>query len=297
MPSHIDIRRGRWQKAIETNARAVEDDRRYRAKLGGKLPGLISFYAAHNQHMLAYAALMTGQSKLAMKYIRAAVSDLPPEFVQQNAVVVESFVALPMEVMVRFGKWDDVLAEPENYPDYMPFTRAFHHAARAIAFAAKGEAESARKEQSIFTERAVSVPKETVIGNNTAELLLPLVTQMIEGEILIAENKVDQGIDQLREALKKEDGLKYDEPPAWMIPIRHSLGANLMKAGQFAEAEEIYREDLKRLPENGWSLYGLAESLRAQKKPEAVITKARFQKSWARADLKISSSCLCRPGA
>ena len=295
MPSYIDIRTGNWQKAIETNAKAVEDDRLYRAKVGGKLPGLIPFYAAHNQHMLAYAALMTGQSKLAMKYIRDAVSDLPREFLKDNAVMVESFVALPMEVMVRFGQWDNILAEPENYPEHMPFTRAFHHAARAIAYAAKGEIENARKEQAIFVERATGVPKETAIGNNTAGLILPLITQMIEGEILIADKKVDQGIEQLRDALKKEDALKYDEPPAWMIPIRHSLGANLMNASRFAEAEEVYREDLKRLPENGWSLYGLAESLREQKKPEAAEMKGRFAKAWAKADMEINSSCLCRP--
>ena len=299
MPSHIDIRRGRWQKAIETNTKAVEDDRRYRKMLGDKPAGLIPFYAAHNQHMLAYAALMTGQSKLSMKYIREMVADLPPDFVKQNAVLVESFLSLPLEVLVRFGRWDDVLAEPENYPDYAPFTHAFHHAARAIAYAAKGDAENARKEQVIFRERAPLVPKETAIGNNTAEAIIPLVDHMIEGEILIADGKLDQGLGELGVALQAEDALKYDEPPAWMIPIRHSLGANLMKARRFAEAEQVYREDLKRLPENGWSLFGLSQSLRAQQKEEKEVAavRARYQKAWAKADLKITSSCLCQPGA
>ena len=297
MPSHIDIRTGNWQKAIVTNAKAVEDDKKYRARNGGKLPGLIPFYAAHNQHMLAYAAMMTGQSKLAMQYIRDMVKDLPPEFVQANSVIVESFVALPLEIMVRFGQWDAILAEPENYADHMPFSRAFHHAARAIAYAAKNDAENARKEQARFTELAQAVPKETAIGNNSAETIVPLIQRMLEGEILIAENKVDEGVRELQGALAMEDRLKYDEPPAWMIPIRHTLGANLMKAGKFAEAEQIYREDLRRLPENGWSLYGLSESLKAQKKPEATATKARFDKAWAKADIKINSSCLCRPFA
>ena len=297
MPSHIDIRRGRWQEAITQNAEAVRADKRYRAKLGDKPAGLLPFYAAHNQHMLAYAAMMTGQSKLAMQYIRDMVKDLPPDFLKENAVLTESFMALPLEIMVRFGKWDDVLAEPENYPEYMPFSRAFHHAARAIAYAAKRDTENARKEQGIFNERAPLMPKETAIGNNTAEMILPLIARMLEGEILIAENKVEQGTGELRAALEMENRLKYDEPPAWMIPIRHTLGANLMKAGNFAEAEQVYREDLKRLPGNGWSLYGLAESLRAQKKDEARVAKTRFDKAWAKADLKITSSCLCRPGA
>src|SRR6267378_2124143 len=297
MPSHIDIRRGRWQQAIVTNAKAVEADKRYRKNIGNRSLGLIPFYAAHDQHMLAYAALMTGQSKLCMQYIREMVKDLPPDFLKENALIAESFLSLPMEVMVRFGKWDDVLAEPENYPDYAPFTRAFHHAARALAFAAKGDTENARKEQAVFAERSQLVPKETAVGNNTAESILPLVQRMMEGEILIAEGKLYVGLGQLGVALALEDALKYDEPPAWMIPVRHSMGANLMKAGRFAEAEQVYREDLRRLPDNGWSLYGLAESLRRQDKGKAEIaaTDARFQKIWAKADLKITSSCLCQP--
>jgi tetratricopeptide (TPR) repeat protein len=118
---------------------------------------------------------------------------------------------------------------------------------------------------------------------------------MLEAEIQVAEGKRDEGIAGLQEALKMEDALKYDEPPAWMIPIRHSLGANLMTGGRFAEAEEVYREDLRRLPNNGWSLYGLAEALKAQKKPEAAKVQAQFAKAWAKADIKINSSCLCRP--
>src|SRR4029079_4427515 len=161
MPSHIDIRTGNWQKAIETNAKAIADDHKYFQSLGGKNPGLIPFYAAHDHHMLAYAALMTGQSKLAMDKIREMISELPPEFVKAAAVKAEAFFALPMEAMVRFGQWDNVLAEPEKYEDYMPFSRAFHHAARAIAFAAKNNPEEARKEQSKFNELAAAIPKET----------------------------------------------------------------------------------------------------------------------------------------
>ena len=296
MPSHIDIRRGRWQQAIETNTKAVADDRRYRKMFGARPAGLFPLYAAHNQHMLAFAALMTGQSKLALQNIRQMVADLPPEFVKENPTMTESAFALPMEVLVRFGHWDEVLAEPENYPDYMPFSRAFHHGARAIAYCAKGEIENARKEQAIFRERAALVPKETSSGNNSGGAILALADHMIDGELLIAEGKLDEGLTQLHAAAEAEDKLKYDEPPGWMIPVRHSIGANLMKAGRFAEAEMIYREDLKRSPENGWSLYGLAESLRAQGKPGVTAATTRFQKVWARADLKLSSSCLCRPG-
>jgi tetratricopeptide (TPR) repeat protein len=119
---------------------------------------------------------------------------------------------------------------------------------------------------------------------------------MVEGEILIREDKLDAGVAELREAIKLEDALNYDEPPGWLIPVRHSLGATLMQNGRYAEAEQIYREDLARLPENGWSLYGLASSLRARKKnlSEAAATDAKFKRLWARADTKITSSCLCQ---
>jgi tetratricopeptide (TPR) repeat protein len=200
-------------------------------------------------------------------------------------------------VMVRFGLWDEILAEPDEYPDYMPFTRAFHHAARAIAYAAKGDAGNARRAQSVFLERAKLVPKEDSLGNNSCETILGIVMPMIEGEILVAEGNIESGIGQLRAAIKKEDALKYDEPPGWLIPVRHSLGAVLMKQQRFAEAEQVYRDDLARWPGNGWSLLGLAESLRAEKKheEEAAKTKATFEKVWAKADLKIKSSCLCQP--
>ncbi len=256
MPSHIDIRTGRWLEAVDTNTKAVEADQRYQ-KVFGPPKGFLNVYVAHNRHMLAYAAMMTGQRDLAMKHIRAMVAELPADFLKENALQAEGFVAMPLEVMVRFGLWDEILAEPERHTERMWFTRAFHHAARAIAFAAKGHTASARKAQGVFLERAKLVPKEESLGNNSCEAILDVMKPMVEGEILVAEGKTDSGIKQLRAAIKKEDLLKYDEPPGWLIPVRHSLGAVLMKHQRFAEAEQVYREDLARLPENGWSLLGL----------------------------------------
>ena len=296
MPSHIDIRTGQWLKAVDTNAKAVEADQRHR-KIFGPPKGFLNVYIAHNRHMLAYAAMMTGQRDLAMKHIRAMVAEMPADFLNENALQAEGNVAMPLEVMVRFGLWDEILAEPEKYSDKMWFTRAFHHAARAIAYAAKGDTVNARKAQSVFIERAKLVPKEDFVSNNSCEALLAVAIPMVEGEILIAEGKIDSGIEQLRAAIQKEDALKYDEPPGWLIPVRHSLGAVLMKQQRFAEAEQVYRDDLARLPENGWSLLGLAESLRKQKKnaDEVAQTQAKFKKVWAKADLTITTSCLCQP--
>src|SRR6266496_1872014 len=296
MPSHIDIRTGQWLKAVDTNAKAVEADQRYR-KIIGPPKGFLNVYIAHNRHMLAYAAMMTGQRGLAMKHIRAMVAEMPSEFLTENALQAEGNVAMPLEVMVRFGLWDDILAETERYTDKMWFTRAFHHAARAIAYAAKGDTVNARKAQSVFLQRAKLVPKEDFVSNNSCESLLCIAIPMVEGEILIAEGKINSGIEQLRAAIQKEDALKYDEPPGWLIPVRHSLGAVLMKQQRFADAEQVYRDDLARLPENGWSLLGLAARLRKQKKnaDEVAQTQARFEEVWAKADLTITTSCLCQP--
>lgn len=296
MPSHIDIRTGRWLQAVDTNMKAVEADQRYR-KIFGPAKGFLNVYVAHNRHMLAYAAMMTGQRDLAMKHIRAMVAELPADFVRENALQAEGFVAMPLEVMVRFGLWDQILAEPDRYPEYMPFSRAFHDAARAIAFAAKGDTDNARKAQSVFRERAKLVPKEESLGNNTCEVILGIMIPMVEGEILVAEGNTDAGIQQLRSAIQKEDALKYDEPPAWLIPVRHSLGAVLIKHQRYSAAEQVYREDLARLPDNGWSLLGLAQSLRKQNKnaDEVAQAQAKFEKVWAKADLTITTSCLCQP--
>jgi tetratricopeptide (TPR) repeat protein len=232
-----------------------------------------------------------------MKHIRAMVAELPPDFLKENALQGEGFVAMPLEVMVRFGLWDEILSEPDQYADYMPFTRAFHHAARAIAYAAIGDTANARKAQSVFLDRAKLVPKEDSLGNNSCEIILGVAIAMVEGEILVAEGKIESGIEQLRTAIKMEDALKYDEPPGWLIPVRHSLGAVLMKQQRFAEAEQVYRDDLARSPGNGWSLLGLGESLRHQNKnaDEATQIQAQFKRVWAKADLTITSSCLCQP--
>ncbi len=297
MPSHIDIRVGHWHEAITANEKAVEADRRYRAIVGPPQDFII-VYAAHNEHMLAYAAMMTGQRELAVRHIRALVAGLPEDFLKAYAPMAEGFVAMPYEVMLRFGQWDAVLAEPDH-PDYMVFTRAFRHAARGIAFAAKGEVKAARAEETAYLEAVKRVPAEETFGNNPASAIVAIATPMLAGEIAVREGKLDEGLAKLREAVKAEDALRYDEPPGWILPVRHALGASLMTAGRFVEAERVYRDDLARLPENGWSLFGLARSLRLQKKNagEAADLEARFKKIWAKADLELTSSCLCQPGA
>ena len=294
MPTHIDIRVGQWQKAIDWNAKAIDSAVAYH-KIAGPPQGLLIFYEAHNYHMLAYGALMTGQRELAMKQINAMVASLPEDFVRDFAPMVEGFGAMPDEVMVRFGMWDAILAAPQPDKDYMPFTNAFHHGARATAFAAKDDTAQARAEQKLWLEGIKKIPDGEVFHNNPMPAICTLASTMIDGEILVREGKIDEGLTKLREAVKLEDDLHYDEPPAWMIPARHSLGAALLRANKPAEAEQVYRDDLKKLPNNGWSLLGLAQTLRLLDKPdEAATYQSQFDQVWAKADLKIQSSCLCQ---
>jgi tetratricopeptide (TPR) repeat protein len=285
-----------WQQAIEGNLEAIAADNHYRAVFGPLQGGLI-IYAAHNQHMLAYAAMMTGQSKLAVEHIRAMVASIPEDFVKEHAAVADGFVGLPYEVLVRFGRWDEILTAPDH-PDFLPLTRAMRYAARGIALAAKGDVAAAKVEQEAYLASVPLVPPDEKAGPNTAQAILAVVTPMLAGEILYRDGNVAGGLAKLREGVRAEDALHYSEPPGWILPARHSLGAALMREHRFAEAERVYRIDLARLPENGWALFGLAQSLHRQgKDEEAAATDARFQKIWSKADVQIASSCLCQPGA
>lgn len=297
MPSHIYIRTGQWHKAVDSNRDAVAADSAYR-KVVGPAKGFLPVYVAHNDHMLAYAAMMTGQGNLALKHTRDLVAKLPPEFMAEFGFVAEAWLAMPLEVLVRFGRWDDVLAEP-MFPAEQRFVHAFQHAARSIAQAAKGDSAAARRSQALYLAAAKLVPADQpAAGNNTCQAVLAIVTPMLEAEILMREGKVDEAVAQFRAAIALEDQLRYDEPPGWMIPVRHALGALLMSHGRYGAAEAVYREDLARLPNNGWSLFGLSEALMQQgKMKEVTALRSQFKEIWRKADLTITSSCLCQPGA
>jgi tetratricopeptide (TPR) repeat protein len=292
MPSHIDVRRGRWSEAAVANEKAIAADAKYREVVPQQ--GFYRLYMVHNRHMLAWAQIMRGQREKALATMRDAVNGIPPEWIKENAALIDGFIAMPLEVQLRFGQWAEVLAQ-EEYPEYLPLSRALRHAARGIALAATGKIKDARKEQIAFEQGRSAVKPEATFGNNAASAILDVAQRLLEGEILIQEKRIEVGIAALRDAVKAEDALRYDEPPDWIMPVRHALGAALLKAGRPDEAEVVYREDLARLPENGWSLWGLRRSLELLKK-DARDEAARFDKAWKDADTKLSSSCLCLPG-
>jgi len=293
MPSHIDVRRGRWAEAITANAKAMEADRVYRERSPNQ--GFYRLYMAHNHHMLAYGAMMSGRSALALETMQAMAKGIPLEFVKDNPWA-DGFLAMPLEVMLRFGRWDDVLAQAD-FPDFAPISRAIRLYARGVARAAGGDVAGAKAEQAAFAEARGRVAKEATFGNNTASDILDVAESLMKGEILYREGKKDEGIAALREAVAREDKLRYDEPPDWIQPVRHALGAALLGAGRFEEAEAVFREDLARLPDNGWGLYGLHRALQMQKKSaESAVAEKRFDGVWKEADLTIKSPCLCLPG-
>jgi tetratricopeptide (TPR) repeat protein len=294
MPSHIDIRRGRWSKAIITNERAIAADDRY-TKLSPK-QGFYNLYMGHNRHMLAFAAMMLGQSEKALTAIRAMVAAIDPAWARENALVADGLLAMPVEVLMRFGRWEEILAAEEP-AEHFPLSRSLRHYARGVAFAAQGDATKARAEHLALRESRQKIPKDAKFGNNSALDLSGIAESVLAGEIAAREGKMDAAIASLRDAVKREDALLYDEPPDWIQPVRHALGATLVRAGKASEAEAVYREDLKRNTENGWALFGLERALRMQKKTdEAKAAAARFAKVWESADVKLSSSCFCLPG-
>ncbi|HJQ99749.1 MAG TPA: hypothetical protein VJ826_15650 [Candidatus Polarisedimenticolaceae bacterium] len=295
MPSHIDVLLGKWAKAAAQNEAAIVADTEFR-KVAPKKQGFYRVYMAHNQHMLTFAAMMQGRKERSLSAIKQMVADIPEDWIKENALMVDGFVGAPYEVMLRFGAWDEVLAAPEP-ADYLPLSRSLRHYARGVAYAAQGKTKEARDEQKLFVEQKAKIPAESTMSNSPSSAIAEVAASVLEGEISYREGKIDAGLKALREAVVKEDALHYDEPPTWIQPVRHALGAALLQAGKFKEAEQVYREDLKVRPENGWSLYGLTRALKAQKKnDEAAATEARFNDAWRDADIKLSSSCLCLPG-
>jgi tetratricopeptide (TPR) repeat protein len=165
---------------------------------------------------------------------------------------------------------------------------------RGLAYAAKGQVDDAVKEQAAFRAAVAKIPPDAKMAINKAHNVMAIADHVLEGEIALARGQIEESVRNLREAARLEDDLTYIEPPDWLLPARHTLGAVLVSAKRFEEAEKAYREDLAKWPENGWSLFGLAQCLEALgKKDEAATVRKRFDKVWANADTKLTSTCLC----
>ncbi|MFN7021436.1 MAG: tetratricopeptide repeat protein [Phycisphaerales bacterium] len=291
MPSHIDIRVGEWQKASEANRKAILADERYRELSPGQ--GFYRVYMAHNHHFLSFSCMMQGRRRDSLRAARELLASIPKDFKRQSPELVDPFLPILGDVQMRFGMWKDILKLPEPGTQF-PIARAMRLFMRGVALAALGRIDEARAEQALFAAAVEAVPEQAVISINPARMVLSIAAHMLEGEIALAEGKLDEAVSALERGVAVEDELRYMEPPDWLHPVRHPLGAVLLRAGRYDEAEAVYREDLRRWPENGWSLFGLAEALRAQgNSEEAEAVDRRFKATWRWADTEINASCLC----
>jgi len=289
MPSHIYMRTGRYADAADANVQAIKVDEAYIAavKPDGAYPMM---YYPHNIHFLWAAASMEGRSADALRAGREVTKNVSPEMVKEMGMV-EYFVPTALFALARFGKWSDILAEPAPPPD-QPYAAGIWHYARGLAFAATGQLDEAAKEQQAVAAAAAAMPPDRIIGDNTpAAALLHIADDTLAGEIAARHGQTDDAVKFLQQAVRTQDALPYSEPPPWYYPARQSLGAVLLAAGRPAEAEVVYREDLERNPENGWSLFGLAQALRARKADaEAAEIETRYHRAWERADVTLTAS-------
>lgn len=293
MPSHIDVLTGRWAKASEQNERAIEIDRRYE-KLSPR-QDFYRLYMIHNRHMLSFAAMMEGRSEVSIKAAHDMVNSLPEKYVRENAAFVDPYMGAEIDALKRFGKWDELIAYPEP-PEHLPITRAMWRFNRGLAYAAKHEVDKAKQERAAFLRARAAIPEDATFAINPAHDIMRIAEHMLDGEIALARGETDASVAALRKAVELEDSLLYMEPPEWVQPVRHTLGAVLLDAGRYEEAEAVYRKDLKKWPNNGWSLYGLSRSLHSSdSRREVAELQQQFKKVWSRADITIGSSCLCVP--
>ncbi|MBO47009.1 MAG: hypothetical protein CMJ96_08975 [Planctomycetes bacterium] len=291
MPSHIFVNVGRYADAVSANQRAIEADDAYFDQAGA--PTFYRLYFLHNMHFLTYAAMMTGQRNLALETVTKMESEISPQLLKQLAKDADSLSSIRLHVYMRFGMWEKLVDFPE-FEEYRHISRAMRAYTRTIAFANLMRPEEARKEFSRFKELRKEVPSNWTIGFSKADDVLSVAENVALGEVLWREGTIEPALTALRKAVEQEDQLLYAEPPGWMIPVRHALGAILIAAGQPEEAQSVYQLDLKEHPKNAWSLLGLSQSLHLQnKKTEAEKFEKMFKKAWKNPDVMPPASCYC----
>lgn len=291
MPAHTYWRVGRYHDASEANVRAAAVDEAYIAQCNaqGFYPAM---YYPHNIHFLWAAASMEGRSAVAIDAARKVAANVRLEQIQEFPTV-EFFKTIPLLALTQFGRWDEILAEPMPDPS-LDYATAIAHYARGTALARKGDLAGAR------AERAKLVPlrdttKIMFLDTNDypAVTLLQIADALLQGDIALESGATAQAITHFRRAVELQDGLPYTEPPFWYYPTRQSLGAALLRAKRAAEAEAVYRRDLRDYPHNGWSMFGLLQSLEAQgKTTEAAETRRMFEHAWGLADVTLTGSRL-----
>jgi len=293
MPAHIYLRVGRFADATASNERAQTVDQAYLA--GDAVEGNAVYemgYVPHNPHFAATSAAFEGRRARAMELAEATRALAHPEMWRDPAMggMLQHFALTPLYTRVRFHRWDEVVAEPEPAAD-LPFTRAIWHMARGFAYADRGQLAEARKELAALAaiRKDASLAQVYVSSVNTAASIVAIAHEVLEGQIAVRERRAAQAAAHFAQAVALEDGLTYMEPPDWPIPVRQLQGAALLAVGRARDAEAAFRADLRKFPENGWSLSGLHASLERQGRgAEAAAVKTRFDAAWRGADTPVA---------
>ena len=306
MPTHIDVLCGDYHAVVARNDAAIAADEKFLALRGAE--NFYSVYRCHNYHFKIYGAMFLGQPEPALSAANALIETLPEAILRPMADWFEAFIPMKQHVLIRFGRWHDILAQtlPEDRELYA-VTTAMMHYARTVALANLGDIRQAVNERDRFFAAARAVPESRMLFNNTCRDILGVAEQMLLGELSYKSGNVVTGFDHLRRAVELDDALPYDEPWGWMQPARHALGALLMDRGRHADAEAVYRADLGldatlaracQHPRNVWSLHGLHECLtRRGDTVEAPHIKQQLDRALARAEVPIRASCYCRQKA
>jgi pimeloyl-ACP methyl ester carboxylesterase len=293
MPAHIYIRVGRYADAAEANERAIVADEDYLAQCQAQGLYPISYYP-HNLHFLWAAATLEGRRDVAVDAARRVAEKVPHHHAGAVAWTAD-FPVTPLLAYARFGLWHDVLTHPRP-PANDPYANGIWHYARGMAFVARRELDRAAAELAALEAVKKHEAFQTTLKDLPLLANLQIASRLAEGELRARRGDVEGAIRILQEGAAIEESLPYAEPPLWHHPVRQVLGAVLLEAGRAAEAEAAYREDLKVFRENGWSLFGLAASLRTQgRTDEALDVQRRFEKAWARADITLTSSRILAP--
>jgi tetratricopeptide (TPR) repeat protein len=291
MPSHIYMRLGRYQESWDVNAEAALADENYISQCNAQ--GIVPLgYYPHNIHFQVWSAMFLGNRSKAMQAARKIDAKMPQRMKDDPFGLGESFRSQPMFTMVRFGMWDEALAEPEpkNRP---PFMQGIWHYGRGMAFVHTGKIRQAKKELRALQAQRKAVDSEPgyVVGFAAASSLIAIAGNVLSAEIDASKGRFDAALLKLDQAVRLEDSLLYNEPPDWFLPVRHMQGAVLLEAGRPGEAEVVYWEDLRRNPGNGYSLFGLRQALLAQgDEATAMEMERRFKTAWAGADVSLTSS-------
>ena len=292
MPGHIYIRVGRYEDAIRANEHAVHADETYIRDQNPEFGVYTAGYYPHNYDFLAFAASMIGRKSQAVSAADKMASLAPREMLHVPGMTfLQHHMTRNLQMRVRFADWDEILASTAPAED-LPHARAMWHYAHGRALAAGGDPDGAEADlaevRAVANDPAVS---DLRLEFNTSGRVLAIASDVLAGHIAAARSNHDVAVEHLRAAAALEDALYYGEPPDWSVPVRQDLGAVLLAAGRPAEAQRAFEEDLKRFPDNGWSLHGLAEALRAQGRgAEADAMMQRFQQMWRGAEVELAAA-------